>query len=838
MLKCPLCQSNTLWITNNDGLWGEWLYCLRCRRAGDILEWSSAVLKRPIEGCIDRFKQLNLLYSGMDFKQQLATYRSKWPVLRSTAQNFLQMARRQVEQPPGRNLDLLAKFIGVRWLEPELTQRISQHFGWIAMSQLRQPQQKPDRADTLIVPTYDLPGRIAGVMLFTLHPEDPPVLGYRSFDKMAGVEQFNMCAGLTMLPQALGVGKTDLFIHCDPVEAMYAYLRWLRNGADLAPIVIPVQQSLRMTRTVWNSLPPRNLIFSGNLASTLQFASKTSGSIKLTDTSPFKNFKTAAGQLQQLKDEARPWQQTIIDVLNESLPANRVDVFMNMDITATARELFINQAPIELRQQLTTPLIAGSFRTFRYDNVIIHESAEGWYTKNKRLVANGIIRVDYVIRAEGENIKSPGQIIRGRVLLQGRIYEYDLTLKTVNRLGLFEAIREYLLKHYGCMDFRYHPLRRWNKKGLELAITAYRPEAVKQLQSVGWDAKNQKFVFDEFVIERNGVVNKNWQTKIGNRSLQLATNIPRPLNEFPSDLMEPFERTDRNAQISWLMIASVLHELLAPYVGRPQNGIVVASYAFPKTQPPCMRALSLLGCGVVNFTKNSPALMLHRIELAANHNWPLNTQYCRIARTRDIFASGINKKIIFATSPPLAMTAPGSLIVPEPCDYQPCAAWGKVFNAILPYLLRFVLQQQIRPLVFNNKLETTFEIIRRWLVEINASTDGLDAAIKLNKTMRGDAFRFVACIIQKARAIQEKCEPPHTNVEKKLTVFNHQGLIFVSKAAFRAFQKKYLAALFDLKFNVADNFKTTLVDNPQDYYIFTAKRWATACKINGELATG
>lgn len=811
------------------------------------MEWSEAVLKRPLEQCLNKFAALGILNKDTDFTAQLAEYRALWPTVRSTAVRFLQLGRRQLEYPPKGEIKALLRFLNVRWLDPDYAQRLCKFFGLISMEQLKTPNIVPEVADTLVIPTYDLPGRYAGMLLITLHDEEPPVLGYRSFPKLAGLEKYNMCAGLALLPQALevrGVDKyrqPDLLVYCDTVDAAKAYLRWLRTSSEAIPMVIPVQQSLQSTKTVWHSLPQSKLIFAGSLDSTLGYASRSAGEIAVINNCPFQGVKNALFYIQELKDKALPWQQVVVNKLLGVPAAQRTDAFMKMDIATASRESFLNQVPLELKQQLTSPLSEGNWRTFQFQWRAIVETANGWQLTNKKPLSNGIIRIDRIITYK-ENFHTR---LQGRVLFKGVIYPFEIKMNRVNKHGLFHEIARYLSVEHGCITFRYR--KEWNTRALDLAIAAYTPQVIKSIPIIGWAAAEQKFVLNRFVIERDGTVNNNWLQNTQTQTEYTPTfDLPPPTDVFPSNLIPPLEQTDVNSQAIWMLTAAVLHNVLAPYVGRPMDGVAVGAHNPLKHKTsPLMHAASYFGCG----TAAAVGCERHRVTLrqraAEKHNWPINFKFYFPRSRKELEINPYQKKLIIAASPAAAFTL-DMLPVPEPLGFT-VNNWASTMQNMLPHILRFILQQKIAPMTFGNDLLLTYSIIERWLIHIGANTDGLAAARDLYKTMTTPEYLMVACArdpalttraynyLMKAQKISwvylhEHIAKPYSPEDNALHIFKHDGYIFVSKRNFEQYRRTYLAFIAANPVQSGYTGTQAPVKNPDDYYIFKEDKWNEACK--------
>lgn len=854
MLKCPLCQSNTLWVTNNDGLWAEWLYCSKCSKAGDLLEWSEAVLKLPLEQCLIKFAKLGILDNQKDFTAQLAEYRSVWPTIRSAAVRLIQLSRKQLEFPPHGNLKPLLSFTEEHWLDPDYTQRLCKYFGLISMEQLKTPESIPEVADTLVIPTYDLPGRYAGVLLVTLDPDAPPVLGYRSFPKLLGLKKYNVCAGAAFLPQAIEANKTkpysapEIVVYCDTVAAVKGLLRWAKSSSEPIPLVIPVQQSLQSSKTVWQSLPPTNLVFAGSLDSTLGYASSCGGQIALVHDYPFKNMKNTLVQMQKMRDDALPWQQVVVNRLMEVPGAQRTDVFMKMDINASSREAFINQVPLELKQQLTAPISEGNWRTFQFQWRSIVETANGWHLQNKKAITNGTIRIDRIVSSE----LSKTARAEGRVLLKGAIYPFELTMRSINDRGLFKTISNYLKEEHGCINFWY--MKEWNSRSFDLAIAAYTPRVVKTIPTIGWSAAAQQFVFYSFTIGRDGSVNNNWvSSKHRKVSVIPTSTLPPPSINFPSDLIPPLEQTDSSSRANWMLAAAVLHNILAPYVGRPMTGITIAAYCPKKHKnSPLLYAANFLGCCIATTSDGGNERLYLKEKAADDNNWPIALRYCKAKQLLDLVAKEFAKKTMVAVPPATAATM-GWLPVPEPAGYN-IGNWPITLQHLLPHVLQFMLQQKLGPMAFSHELMFTYALLERWLLHIGASTAGLDAARDLYSLITTPEYAMVACAQNPAvfnaglsydmrtfpilnPYLFEKFESPKIVDSSKLFVFTHADHVFISKRNFESYRHNYIAAIPAGAVSGGCDGKLAPIKNPDDYYIYKLDKWVEACRTYTSLYT-
>lgn len=813
-----------------------------------MLEWSEAVLKLPLEQCLARFANLGILDKQKDFTAQLAEYRSVWPTIRSAAVRFIQLSRKQLEFPPNGNLKPLLSFINEHWLDPDYTQRLCKYFGLISMEQLKNPEIVPEVADTLVMPTYDLPGRYAGLLLVTLNPDAPPVLGYRSFPKLVGLKKYNVCAGAAFLPQAIEANKAkpystpEIVAYCDTVDAVRGLTRWAKSSSAPLPLVIPVQQSLQSAKTVWQSLPPTNLVFAGSLDNTLGYASRCAGQIALVNEYPFKGMKNTLVRMQEMCNDALPWQQVVVNKLMEVQPLQRTDVFMKMDISNNSREAFLNQVPLELKQQLTTPISEGNWRTFQFQWRSIVETANGWHLKNKKPITNGTIRIDRIIASESK----VGSRAQGRVLLKGAVYPFELKMRKINEYGLFKTVSDYLKAEHGCVSFRY--MHDWNSRSFDVAVAAYTPQVVKTIPTIGWNAASQQFVFHNFVINRDGSVNNNWAAhKMPGYTVIPTANLQPPRTNFPSDLLIPLEQTDNSSRSIWMLIAAVLHNVLAPYVGRPMTGIAIGVYCPRKHKhSPLLHTANFLGCGTATTSDSGNRRLQVKERAAEKNNWPVALRFCWAKQRLDLESKTFAKKTIIAVSPANAVTM-GWIPIPEPVGYN-IGSWPITLQNLMPHVLQFMLQQKLSPMSFSHDLMFTYSLLERWLLHVGASTAGLDAARELYKIITTPEYVMASCaqdpaIFNRRLAYQmrsypltgaylfEKFEKPKIVDDSKLHVFTHNGYVFISKRNFEEYRRNYIAAIPDTAVSSGYIGKPASVKNPDDYYIYEQDKWIEACRI-------
>ena len=814
------------------------------------------MLKQPLEECVAKFIKLGILRKDIDVTAQLAAYQALWPVVRKTATSLIQLSRRQLESPPNGDYKPLLNFINTRWAEPDYIQRISKFFGLLSMEQLKQPQIAPKVADTLVIPTYDLPGRYAGLLLLTLHESEPPVLSYRSFPKLAGLVKYHKCAGVTLLPQAIETRKHDklrqpeLIVYCDTVDATRAYLRWLRGSSEALPMVIPVQQSLQATKTVWQYLPPTRLVFAGAFENTIGYASRSSGDIAVMDRCPFGGMRNMLHYVQQIKDEAIPWQQVVINKLVETPAVQRTDVFMKMNIAPASREAFINQAPVELRQQITAPLSETNWRTFPFQHRTVVETASGWWLKSNKPISAGIIRIDRIVSFAKAPITNYGVRVSGRVLFKGVIYPFETTIKKINARGLFKFIATYLLEEHGCFGFWFR--KEWNARSFDLALAAYKPQLVKSLPELGWNTAEQKFAYNNFVIESDGTVNNNWMYNSNNRTEFTPTyDIPRPTNQFPSELIPPLEQTDINSRANWMLAAAVLHNIIAPYAGRPMQSIVVAARSTVRKKFSTMlQSAAFLGCGSACLTDWGWKIMRARLAAAEKHNFPINTMYCTHKMRRELKTNPIASKLIIAASPAISSTD-YQIVVPEPVGYH-VNNWAQTLKHMLPYVLQFMLQSRIAPINFSNDVSSTYVILEKWLQNIGASTQGLNAAIELRNAMITPEYAMLTCIYEpritnhicnyamrmdqlRGSYLFEHMSKPYVDAIPKLNVFTYADHIFIAKQNFEQFRRNYIGYIAKTTMDNGSNVTKEMAKYENDYYVFNEANWIRIGKVFSEL---
>lgn len=652
-LTCPLCRAAALWVFP-DRLWGgQWLHCRACGFAGDVIELAAQAWTTGIESALLRLHALGvpLPESGTD-PAAIAAYVRDHPEYRRQIRAFWQAAQDELAiHHTSETRQLVLRAVGVRhytlsqWDEQgrrylgaadRLTAERLFHPG---ASRYRQQSGRrghgggahrlfrgPGWGMVLVVPFYDLPGRLCG-FLFIGREADPaagdwvyqPVRqgAVNARPKEAGLQ---MIDGLFAPPHPL-LGDESLFVIPDPALALTLQLRAL--AADTMrplPIVGSYGDHRAATRAVWTHLPHRRPIFlvarvdESLLAQARQADGwiATPGLTRRSLQGDLMSHRRPHAWLRRARRKARPW-CVVLRCHLRTLPLCQAEALLRrLGFDWAELEQFVRQSDEELRQKLR-PLLHGRQVTprVRLGGRTVIETDAGWFwERSGELISDAVVRIEQVLHSARQTR------YRGFVRFRGRTYPFCAPAAPLDRHLLAWTRRFLLQAGAGLLTYQ----ATWSRKALALAQQFHPPELVECETQIGWSRPHSRFLFPTFCLTLGGEVER------GRVPLDIDPTAPAWQLQPPQRLL-PSERqvlSERSAEtgVFWAVAAAVIHNVLSWLLHYPPVPLALDGAG---AQAMGRIAAGLLGCQEVRLpARERLERALPRLERAcAAHHWPV-----------------------------------------------------------------------------------------------------------------------------------------------------------------------------------------------------------------------
>lgn len=587
---CPLCRrQRCLFIQEDPHFGGEWGWCQQCGAVGDIIEFAAAAWKLDVHQTIEKLRRAELLLEAVSIdtingyvrgiltprRRRAVFYTEAEAAFPTTASAEIHHLRRVFGYDRGIT-DWLTNARGVVGASTKTA--VVQLLG----RDTRERFHGPGWGACLIVPFYDMPGRICGFLCVGRQADHPDDFAYCGTGSGHGVRE----AGIGMLSTAIGRrGDTPIIATTSPATALQIQFRSVRETSRPAAVVIPWRDQQYSTQRAWECLPVGDVVLwsPGAPQESIPHAqgidAKVSRFCAAGDAIP-------AGQsaeviLRQVAAEAGDWQASLRQYLRAATPEQIEAAFLDLRFTSQEVRRFIGGCDQKLRVRLASLLNKETHRSVRFADRHIRER-DGWWCGNE-LIANAIIRIETVATAQdGETY------YRGVILFRGRTIDFTAKAAELEKNLLAWAAR-YIRDVARAGVLQWHP--GWNTLAHGIAIAFHEPRIAAGIDALGWDAENSRYNLPRYSIAAGGSLAEDAPCVI------LDENCPGAGLPFPAPLsksvLELLNLHSDEVSLFWATAAAVLSQITGPRSNRVPQGILLAGNPAIAAVAPLARAM---GC--------------------------------------------------------------------------------------------------------------------------------------------------------------------------------------------------------------------------------------------------
>jgi len=468
-------------------------------------------------------------------------------------------------------------------------------------------------AQLLLVPFYDLPGRVHGFACVG-SPEEGDRSVFWAADQRSGVA---WCDNV-FSPTRIGVWGDTVFVVDDVVLALRLQSRNFEESNKPLPIVAHHSQLGRKPAAVWQMLPNRRRLF-WSLSpgpSLYRRAAEIGASIVAPDVGP-RNWDTylrvtpPQQVLAALCDKAKPWQELLTAEIvkrdDTELDAWCAQFLWDAAAWQKTADALDSAERSRIRQMLDR---WGCGRSVISRRRRVVETTAGWQLADNdggpgELVSDTVIRVDQVVY-------SPRC---GRTYYRGRLVHKGCETAFLDDLKDIESDPAAWLRTTALLAQRPVPIVQpgWERRLLTLALQFHTPTTHTSPAHFGWDASSGSFVFPAYTINSSG-----WSP----HEFVPTGDIPSPGSTLPApgrlECMD-LSRVTADAAGTHLLVATtaaVLANLLAPVYEQRPCGIVAVGDA-------AAVAPAALALGCLAASANDKRGKFRFDDSAHGHGWPL-----------------------------------------------------------------------------------------------------------------------------------------------------------------------------------------------------------------------
>lgn len=564
---------------------GIWAHCESCRAHGDIITFGSQIWNTTIADALTRFADMGAAARGEtdrlsgEYMRALARLKAAaafWDEARSQLWNHHDdvIACRQRELGLESTLDACEGLIGVA--HPDQVAEFCRAVGRAVPPRMR------EHGPSLVLPHYDLPGRLSGVLLVQYNDE---FASRRTFVPLGWHVKRRPEAGYFLLhtvmrpaPDAL---RNSYFVTDDPFWALQAQCVQLKSGLGLLPLAASFTGPEAVSSGLnWQSFArvPRLFHASTYSADVITQACNAKGYVCVlppeTLSRPMNPSRTLV-RLGAIRRRAQTWQQSLEHVLTNTNETAAQAFVTKLHIELDKLQNFFKTRKHSLSPEfcsrvLTQVELGPGLAVKVQRRALVLERDGAWWTHTNHQICNAQVRIDKIVHAE-----TGSRLYVGRVLVGGKELEFADSAERIERMGLLA----YAAQHAAARGILIIFDRHWNARSHLAALQLHEPEIMHVSGQSGWNERTNQFCFKSFALDNDGaLVPCNYpQINAG------VPDIPEPTAVAPVTIHPLLTPSHENA-LFWSTFAVIVADLLAPVVGKPATMTALVGPAYGAAQ--------------------------------------------------------------------------------------------------------------------------------------------------------------------------------------------------------------------------------------------------------------
>lgn len=595
--NCPLSCSGLLQVIYDYTYDSVWCYCDTCKFKGDLIELATKAWNN-----ISTHAVINkLAMSGVTISDEITveyiTLYERILKRRAKIDRFWKESRRKITIDDNKAIREMLNRLGLRlmmdkdrWLDGpglnigastrkgvELTFRSSVSAGVIKIF----PNSTYN--DVLIFPSYDLPNRIIGFVCIGRNADVHKDVIYAIPTGRCDFAN----TGLTLYNTAQHVHDT-LFVMDDPILAVQLQSWHLQDNSIPLPLVsLVTTPSYNTHANVWMHASVNKVFWGKPSVQLFKHARACNAKVStsgFTEKGPEKSFlkKTLSSWLVEVREKAQMWDIALELLLNELSHTAIEEILVGIGLTNKELKQFQQVCPDNVKASIACCISTKPVKTIDLDQTVIKEGKKWSYARRGHTISDAILRIDEIILDRSTNIN----YCVGRVLYEDKIIPFKeeqdilethtdrwLKNKVLLERGGYPYVDKKFANHYVAIANKFHP-----------------PKIREAYTQLGWNARDNVFVFPGFVITRDGMVkDDDGLTATLNH---ITTFFKKP--DTPTKQLIDSLPTGYGSKTFWAIVACVIHNIVAPIYNENPLGICLANKI---TQSFGMQVAELMGCG-------------------------------------------------------------------------------------------------------------------------------------------------------------------------------------------------------------------------------------------------
>ncbi len=584
VVGCPLCGRPQLHVYPDHQFASQWLHCRACEASGDIIELAAATWKLGLPATLEKLQGWDLAKPGFA-EADLAPY-LQLHARRQQVAKLWRQARDYTQWPNAAEIRTTQRKLGIypEYTADEWPRRGGQFVGVLDREQLgslwpkesKHARIPPAWKQCFVIPLEALPGQLVGFLVRDAGNSPEPPLYYPCYRRNA--RQAASVAFLDAVVQNPQFQLAEILVAMpDPWEVLRWQLRWLREHQQPLPLV-----SVRTAPTPYGGPPalPANCVFWSPTwqPAIVQQAQAVDGRLAIGRPTLYALERNQPlTWLRFCRGQARSWQTRLETQLQQLPDAEAAEHLRQLAFGEEVLQEFIQRCLPRTQKRLYRLLTEQHVqRIITYCRTPILERRSGWYhQKAGARLCNARIRLEEV----RNDLHGPQYY--GTVLCGSREFSFLEPVAEIKQQGLFQRISQLAADQE--IAIRYNPS--WNMRSEAIALLFHPPRQIPT-RGLGWNSLRTQFHFPQFTLGQQGKVSVHsaaTQTQFPGSALQPPSTLP---TRYFRPLCQP------GHELFWLALAAVSHNLIAPALGAPCQGVVVGTAAAAAGE----QLLASLGC--------------------------------------------------------------------------------------------------------------------------------------------------------------------------------------------------------------------------------------------------
>lgn len=570
VVDCPLCHQSGLYLFDDVVSDGIWAHCEQCKSHGDIITFAARIWNISQAEALNRFVDIGAA-------TQSETDRYSGEYLRAVAR--LAAGEAFWEESAHQLWNHRDDIIGCRLRELGLEQTVDSCRGLIGVAHPDQiaefcrsvgratPPRLREHGPSLVLPYYDLPGRMTGVLLVQY---DDEFVSRRTFASLSSYDRRKADAGYfllhTVLVPAPEVFRSSYFVCDDPFWALKMQCVNLKSGLPLLPLAAYYSGPEAVSTGLnWQSFAPTPRLFHSQnyTPDVISQAATAKGYVCAVPPAKSTRALTAPDVVRRLatiRAAAETWQKALENALkgmNETAAGsfvtrmttdpNKLQHFFATRATGLSRDFF--------SRMLTRMEAAPQIPVKIQKKWVVVERDDGWYTHTNSQICNARIKIKKLVHAD-----NGARVYAGSILIHNRELDFADRAEKIERMGLLAFAQQHAAAAGEILVFD----RMWNHRAHLAAIQLNQPEIVHVSGRYGWNPATSEFCFYGYSLGNDGKVRPAPYPAIHEKR---HADFPEPVALAPITLRPLLTPSHENALV-WSLFAAFAADLLAPVLNR------------------------------------------------------------------------------------------------------------------------------------------------------------------------------------------------------------------------------------------------------------------------------